>query len=275
MLRRKVPLPPGSEQKSYYKYYDREMTPPPDEKVEVAKAGPRPNNGARLIQDRDHFLDLGYQPYETGYWVLDDGSASLANCTYMPGVTCEMLQWWYAWHALDPLRYAIWDPEDHFGITIGNDVRKKILDPNVPLEEKSWGVLHDVVEAFEWNLEPEKVVIMFENPWKMGFNRARYGKDSENCCFLVVVNGESGTEDHRVNSVMVHMARPVQGGVEFRTRFWNGWKIDESGNPVKTLPDGITVPVEIPRMIYEHNIKEYTNLATLLPLVYAEEKENW
>ncbi len=275
MLKRKVPLPEGSESKSYYKYFSRDLAPVPEEKLEVAAAGPRPNSGALLIEDRDKLLDMGYLPYETGYWVLEDGSGALANNTYMPGVTCEMLQWWFAWHALDPLRYAIWDPEDHFDVKISDEVRRKILDPDIPLEEKSWDVLHEVVEAFEWDQEPEDVTIKFENPWKMGFNRARYGKDSNNCGFLVAVNGESGPPDHRVNAVMVHMARPVEGGVEFRTRFWNGWKIDAAGKAVKTLPDGIVIPAQIPETIYRHNIKEYSNLATLLPLVYAEERDRW
>jgi hypothetical protein len=27
--------------------------------------------------------------------------------------------------------------------------------------------------------------------------------------------------------------------------------------------------------LFAHNLKEFTNLAAILPLVYAEEKDNW
>ena len=31
----------------------------------------------------------------------------------------------------------------------------------------------------------------------------------------------------------------------------------------------------LPRALFGHNIKEYANLAAVLPEIYAEEKDNW
>jgi hypothetical protein len=48
-----------------------------------------------------------------------------------------------------------------------------------------------------------------------------------------------------------------------------------NGNPVKLLPPGMKLPEFLPKALLAHNIKEYTNLAAILPKVYAEEKDNW
>ena len=42
---------------------------------------------------------------------------------------------------------------------------------------------------------------------------------------------------------------------------------------MKLVPDGAAVPEAAPRALYRHNIKEYSNLASILPSVYAEEKD--
>ena len=47
---------------------------------------------------------------QVGYGVQDDGTAFVCNTTYMPGVTSEMLDWWFPWHSVgSDLRYKIWD----------------------------------------------------------------------------------------------------------------------------------------------------------------------
>ena len=41
------------------------------------------------------------------------------------------------------------------------------------------------------------------------------------------------------------------------------------------MPDGMKLPEIAPKSLIAHNVKEYTNLAAILPKVYAEEKDNW
>ena len=50
---------------------------------------------------------------------------------------------------------------------------------------------------------------------------------------------------------------------------------NEKGEIVKLIPDGEAIPEFVPRALYGHNIKEYSNLASILPQIYAEEKDNW
>ena len=68
---------------------------------------------------------------------------------------------------------------------------------------------------------------------------------------------------------MVHFIREMDGGVEWRTRFWMGYTI-LNGHPVPLLPPGIRVPEPAVFGLANHNIYENTRLKSLLPLVYEE-----
>ena len=69
---------------------------------------------------------------------------------------------------------------------------------------------------------------------------------------------------------MVHFFRPTPTGCELRTRFFFGYKC-ENGKMVKALPEGMKFPTLAPvKALLHHNIKEFTNLAAILPEVYAE-----
>jgi hypothetical protein len=68
---------------------------------------------------------------------------------------------------------------------------------------------------------------------------------------------------------MCHFVRPVPGGSELHTRFWMGYCV-KGGAPSKAIPDGVVFPLDGAKALLRHNIKEFTNLAALLPKVYAE-----
>lgn len=100
--------------------------------------------------------------------------------------------------------------------------------------------------------------------------------DTEHCnalvCANVIIVGNNETPDIPV--VMTHFLRPVEGGSELRSRFWFGYQIID-GKPVKMIPDGVSIPEIAPVSLLNHNVKEFANLAAILPSIYAEEKENW
>ena len=41
------------------------------------------------------------------------------------------------------------------------------------------------------------------------------------------------------------------------------------------MPDGVSVPEEVPMSLFAHNLNEFGHLAAILPQVYAENKDNW
>lgn len=253
---------------SYSKYYDLPMTPIPEEKMGILAKGPIDASLALRIENRNDLFKPGYLDCEIGYCVAENGTGYLANLTFMPGVTKEMFEWWFAWHSLEDLRYRIWDPEDHFYARTQN--RDKVLDSSVPMREKTWGTKHHVLEDIGGG--PDELILNFEYPDKLGYDIEKVG--SEFCASMMCANGHGPVPGQGVAAVMTHMIREVEGGIELRSRFWIGYQII-NGQPVKLVPDGVRVPDFVPKGLFAHNLKEFTHLAHILPLVYAEEKDNF
>lgn len=268
----KVPVKQEDKSKTYYKYYEMEMTQLTSEQAMSVKNGKGDPSCALDLQDRNDLFKKGDLPGEEGFFIMPDGSGHVAHRTLMPGVTGQMLEWWFAWHPLDDLRYAIWDTEDHFGVELPDEShRRKILNPHVPLREKSRGVTHLVKESMGG--PPSNIRINFLDPAELGYDKGRIG--TADCDFFVCANALIlPDENAKVPAVMTHAARIVNGILEYRSRFWIGWNIID-GRPVKLLPDGIVVPEMILMGLYGHCIKEYQHLAKILPSLYMEEKDNW
>lgn len=270
---KKVPLKEGAQKRSYYKYYLREMTPIPEEKQEFLKNPKGKAEDALKIEDRNKLFDPGYLSDEKGYFMLENGTGVVSNNTFFKDCKGSMLQWWFAWHGLDPLRYAIWDPYDHYDLEVNDEARQKMLDPNVSIADKCYDVDHLVTESLVMGTEPMKLLIQFKNPKYMGYDTTKIFTDA--CSFLVCSNVlillEDGT---KIPVVMTHMARDVEGGCELRSRFWMGYQIFD-GEAKKMIPDTMVFPEEVVAQLLGHNFAEFTNLAAILPSVYAEEKDNW
>lgn len=242
---------------SYSKYYYMEMAKQPEALLEKIMKGPIKVYKAITIENKDELLKPGYLDAEVGYCVMDNGTAFVSNITIMPKVTKEMFDWWFAWHGLESLRYKIWDKDDHFAIETTK--RQRLLDKNIPINERIWGVTHTVIE--DTGFGPETININFMSPEDMGFDMVLLKQS--NVLSIVSGNGD--------NAVMCHSIRAIEGGIELRSRFWLGYNIIDK-KPVKILPDKVEVPLEAAKRLALHNVKEYTNLAKLLPSIYNEEK---
>ena len=265
----KVPVAPDAKTKSYYKYYEMGIDNLTPEQIDFVNHCKGTEDEALSIQDRNLLLEPNATyPKKMGYYPLKDGGWLVAGNIPMPNVTAEMLYWWFAWHELDPLRYAIWDPEDHFDTKVNEEGRKRALDPSIPMEEKAWGATHTVMESMGG--APDKIVIEFTEPAKLGFDAEKIGKAG--CEFIVAANGTMG--DQHVPAVMIEIAKKIDGVMTYQARFWMGYRIID-GTARYMLPPEIQIPESIPKALISHNIKEFTHLGLILPSVYAEEKDNW
>ncbi len=274
MNKMRVPVAPGSENKSYYKYFLRELTPVSAEKISILTGGPGDPATALAIEERAKLMDPGYLPDEAGFFCLDNGAAVVSNNTFYPDASGEMMQWFFAWHCLDPLRYAIWDPFDHYNTEITPESREKILDPNTSIPDKCFDVDHTVLESLVIGQPGTPIEIHFKTPEYMGFDRSKLG--SKEFSFFVGANGAIITPEGMPNipTVMVHTGRDVEGGMELRSRFWIGYQIIDE-NPVCMLPPEVRIPVDIARQLAGHNFTEFTNLASILPNLYKENVGTW
>lgn len=243
----------------YYKYFTQPLAQVPAEKLAVL-AGGASKISAVPFDRRSLFLRAEDGDYcRLGYGVAEDGTAFVCNETYMPGVTGEMLDWWFPWHSVgSDLRYKIWDPEDHYFARA--DRCDYVCDPAVPMHQKTWGVSHYIME--DVGPGPDFLKLCFKSPADFGYDTAAIG--TEHCQSLVCAIGEGGCP-----AAMIHVWAPYKDGVLFRSRFWIGYALVD-GEYRKILPEGVRVPDVVPQGLFAHNIKEFTNLAAILPSLWQE-----
>ncbi len=266
-MREKLPITAEEEKLSISKYYHMEFSPVPADKTAVLAGGPCDPRQALSIRDRNRLFEPGYLPVETGCCVMEDGTGFMANLTTMPGVTAEMFDWWFAWHGWGPLRYTVWNPYDHRSAVCLNYGHAH--QPGLSWRERYWGTTHLVEE----NVGPgfEKLFINFRQPKELGYDEDKIGTAA---CSTLVCGNAGSISSGEGTVVLTHFLRPVEGGSELRTRFWMGWQII-GGRPVKTIPDGMAMPTQVPYDTLEHNIREFNHLAHILPRIYAEEKDRF
>lgn len=267
-----VPVSMEDKQKSYYKYFTEPMEPIAPEIMEFINRGPGDNQFAHRIQDRNDLFKPGYLPGEMGYWCLEDGTALMSNLLDMPGVTIEMFDWWSAWHPLDRLRYAIWNPEEHYDVRVLNIAHA--TDMSLSPIERARGSVHRIWEDIGLG-QIDLMQLTFLNPEDVGYCPEQAGPGAYGhiaACGNGITLGNADMPDAPV--FMTHFIRPTATGIELRSRFWFGYHIID-GKIVKVIPDGAVIPEIAPRALLIHSVKEMTRLSKLLPRIYPEEKDNW
>ncbi len=264
-------LNPEEKAKPYSKYYSRKVADPDPELMELVRPD-RPMDVSKAIhpEEINCLLDPGYMEVETGWCQMPNGTGYICVNNKMPGVTVDMLDWWFAWHTLADLHYMIWYPPGHYGISISAKDREKVLDPNIPIKQKIYGRTDHVVE--DTGVGAEDIFIYFCAPEELGFDMNRFHPPN-----VASVYGGYGIDAPvgaapwviRGPAIMCHFIREIAGGVEFRTRFWMGYLLVDR-KPVCMLPAGAKVPVEAIQGLAQHNVEEYSNLRVLLPEIYKE-----
>lgn len=277
MERKRVPMPYGVESKSYYKYFNRELLPIPDEKKKILK-NPFGQPGEGLsIHDRMNLLDMNTAGDEVGIYWLEEGGAVVKNKTFMPHASGKMAEWWFAWHPGHPLRYAIWDPYDHYDIQMSDEDLRKIRNEKLTSSEKIWDVTHYITESFIPGAEAERAKLCFVSPAAFGVtSELAMEAQKKGCSFILCTNLQSLMPDGNPGPpvVAMHTYFDVEGGCVLNSCFWFGYSI-QNGIAKYMLPPEIKLPEKPLIDLLEHNFFEYTNLGWLLPRIYPEEKNNW
>jgi phloretin hydrolase len=254
--------------KYYYekiKQYDSAHYAKMDQPIDPARAfGPEEIN--RLLDVKR----IETEEVEIGWCIRTNGSGFIANKIFYPGITADMIDWWFAWHPLEDLRYRIWYPPQHAGIMLSPIDRARILDPSIPNREKNWGVTHYVTENCDCGME--NVDISFRSPADMGFDMERFNKAIATFAggggWAVSVNKDDSSIT--APAIMCHVFYNAPGGLMHRTRFWMGYRFTEEGKPELCLPPGVSVPAASVQGLARHNVKEFTRFGDFLPRIYKE-----
>ena len=263
--KKKVAIADEEKKLPYYKYYERSLAQIPQEKLDLIKEGKPSSKLIIPFENRNVFLKGDDKDFcQVGYGNSEDGTGFVCNTTFFPNCTVEMLDWWFPWHSIGSnLRYIIWDNEDHYFANADNV--DYVKDPKVPMNQKTWGVSHYILEDI--GMGPSPIKLNFKRPKDFGYDESIIG--SKYCKSLVCAIGED-----ECSAAMTHKWYDVEGGVMFCSRFWIGMK-EVDGKIVSNIPKGVKVPIEVSRGLFEHSCKEFTNLASILPDVYKENKDNF
>ena len=267
-----TPLTDEEKTRPYAKYYYRQPAPVPGDVQSALAAGPIDPSEALAFEKINDLLGPGYHAKENGYCFMPDGSCYVAVLTRMPGVTGDMLDWWFSWHALEDLRYKIWYPGSHTETGVNDPGRLK--NKSLPFRERYWHTTHYPVE--DVGIGKEKLSIKFLPPEEFGFDTARFETANVSTAICTRVGSENKKADH---TDMCHLVRQVEGGVEMRSRFWIGRRIKvrmfSNGSLVNRLANTgfirkMVIPRRTPYQMARHCAQEYNNLAQILPDLYRE-----
>ncbi len=94
-------------------YFEPEMASLAAHVIEALNAGPQAGPMLTVLEDAGSLLEAEWEPTETGYALLPDGSMRVAVHTPMPEVTPRMWDWWFSWHGDDTRKYKLWHPRAH------------------------------------------------------------------------------------------------------------------------------------------------------------------
>lgn len=266
-------LTPEEEAKPYSKYFYKDPAAPDAAALEKMDYPMDPSKALPIERIND-LLDPGYHEVEAGWCALPQGGLYIANHMKMPGVTVDMVNWWFWWHSLEDLRYKIWWPQGHFGISLSDRDRAIVLDPDTPETERFQGRTHFVLEDVNGPCV-EKIAISFMTPEQLGFDMSRFKSPA-----VGTVAGGNGVSlmldpppdipPFKAPACMLHFIREIEGGIEFRTRFWMGYHILDK-KPHYCLPKIAKIPEIAAKGLARHNVVEFTNLRSFLPQIYNEQ----
>jgi hypothetical protein len=259
-------LTPQERELPYARHYFKDMARIPDEDLRAVNRGPVDPSEALDIRDCERLLEDGYLPTETGYCVMPDGSGFAATKVFMPDVTPEMIDWWFNWHPLEDLRYAIWCPVAHSGIS-AKTPQAHLDSSAVPLHVRNIDKIHYPVEGFDLK-GAQRIEIAFRAPEVLGISMERLDA-SRTSTFAIATVASIGP---RVPiNVFFHAIREVPGGIEYRSRYWLKYAI-KNGMPRRSRAPFPTkgLLIHMARANCIHSLTEYNNLASILPDVYAE-----
>jgi phloretin hydrolase len=247
-------------------YLSRPLSPPDPAVLDAIAQGPADPARVLPLASIDRLLDPAPLAVETGWCFRPDRVGYVAVRTAMPGVSAEMVDWWFDWHARDPDRYRAWHPGAHLG--------NSIEFPAASGAKAHWGAVHHPVEDVGTGVVHARIA--FQPPSAIGFSTDAL----DDPAVATIVCGYVGDDRRRVrHSAMAHVFLTAADGVVLRSHFWLGAALRPYlpaplAAPASRALDNrlvrrLTLPGDLPRALATHCAEEYANLGALLPELFG------
>ena len=193
---------------------------------------------------------------EVGYTKMDDGTYLVSMVCPMPGITVDMIEWWFWWHCQDSLRYQVWYPGDHISIKYHKKDRDFFEQPSMPVFVPNTQCPVERIGGMKMPLR-----IDFITPEEFGFSRQLMTENN----IPKIICGHVGAFNNLVqHTEMAHIFKQTEDGLFMISRFWLGKTMK---NP---LLRRIIITEDMARGMAEHCCIEYRNLREILPILYTE-----
>ena len=224
---------------------------PPDIHAAIAAKAPVTRTA---LDEKDTILTDAALQREFGFARFDNGNYLVSMTCPMPGITPEMIRWWFWWHAQESIRYKIWFPGEHFRISYARKDRAYFSEESLPAFQPN---THYPVERIGKLILPLK--IEFVSPEAFGFSPDLMQQNGIPLIICGHVGAMYGLVPH---TEMAHIFKQTKDGLLLISRFWLGQTLQ---NP---LLRKIILTDETASGMAKHCCVEYRNLAEILPELY-------
>lgn len=250
----------------YAKYWNPQMKKLPTHITEALIAGPQASQLLPSLNEAAQLAEPGYQQFENGFGIAEDGAAIVAALTHMPNVIPAMWDWWFGWHGCDSRRYKLWNPEAHLYACWKDGLTQAPGSTNREAYLNRTSFIDEFVGSTKLSL-----ALQFVSPTTFGFDEKDFMDDQKS----TIICARVGLSEVPIDSgYLIHQIRRINSGSEMRSRFWLGGKYI-SLRDSKKKPSEQTVSHEA-SMIWQaysllvHCAKEMNHLAAFMPTLYQE-----
>ncbi|MFI3142195.1 MAG: hypothetical protein R3Y27_07825 [Clostridia bacterium] len=208
------------------------------------------------FEDMNSILTSPLLQEEIGYTKTKTGDLLVSVTCPMPNVTPEMINWWFWWHAQEPVRYQLWYPHEHLSISYD---KKQTAYFKADKFTKFEPNTHYPVEKIGGIAFP--LQISFMNPTDFGFDEKTMAENGVGTILCANIGAFKGLIEH---SKMCHIFFERDGGLFLVSRFWLGKTVKNKFIRKFMLIDKMALDMA------KHCYVEYRNLAIKLPSLYEE-----
>lgn len=253
----------------YAKYWNPDMAPLPKHVVEALEIGPQSSLLLPQLNQVASLSDPGYQAFENGYGLDENGAAVVAVLTNMPGVTPAMWDWWFGWHGSDTRRYKLWNPSAHMYACW----KDKLTENPGKTDRDAYVNRISFIDEFVGSTKMS-LALHFVEPKTMGFDENKLADPEQ----ATVICGRVGLSEIPLDSgYLIHHIRKTKDGSEMRSRFWLGGKYmvsrDGSKLPAEASERNDAATTWQAYSLLVHCSREMNHLAKFLPSLYKEGKK--
>ncbi|GGX74942.1 DAPG hydrolase family protein [Streptomyces anandii] len=247
-------------------YFEPEMASLAAHVIEALNAGPQAGPMLTVLEDAGSLLEAEWEPTETGYALLPDGSMRVAVHTPMPEVTPRMWDWWFSWHGDDTRKYKLWHPRAH--------VFAQWADADLHTGPRAYVGRTSYVDEYLGS-RLIRAAINFLPPSALGMDETRLADPRE----ATAICARVGLSNYPLDvGYLLHHIRRTGDGAEMRSRFWIGGRHVAPRTRIRALAHPPPSPVlraasmtaADATALLIHCAQEMAHLAALLPALHQQ-----